>query len=204
MLNLDGYEHYFLRRSNKRGGGVSIYLKHNIHAELLDSYSKITSDYEILTIRQGKNVFSVLYRPPAILELFLEFVSVNKYNLILGGDFNVNIIENSVQTLLLTTTLNSAGFRNVITSPTRVTLSTSNSTDLFITNANTDVKVAGTVSCDISDHNTIFLSFYNHDFKKQVNKNKNTITFQSISNSNILAFRNKPRLGLRLFSPRCK
>lgn len=117
-------------------------------------------------------------------------MSVNKYNLILGGDYNVNTLENSVQTLLLTNSLNSAGFRNVITSPTRVTLSTSNSIDLFITNANTDVKVAGTVSCDISDHNPIFLSFYNHDFKKQVNKNKNTITFQNISNSNILAFRN--------------
>lgn len=84
MHNLDGSEHYFLRRSNKRGGGVSIYLKHNIHAELLNSYSKITSEYEILTIRQGKNIFSVLYRPPAAnfenfvssLEQFLEFLSV--------------------------------------------------------------------------------------------------------------------------------
>lgn len=76
MLNLDGYEHYFLRRSNKRGGGVSIYLKHNIHAELLDSYSKITSDYEILTIRQEK-IYFLFYitRQQQTLKTLFPFLS---------------------------------------------------------------------------------------------------------------------------------
>lgn len=74
----------------------------------------------------------------------------------MGGDLNVNVLDNSFQTIELKNVLSSSGFVNIITSATRITQNTSNAIDLFITNCITKLHASGTMCADISDHFPIF------------------------------------------------
>lgn len=164
VLVLPGYKHYFLNRQDKRGGGVSIYVKTSLECELLNTFSGLTSDYDVLSLKIGNYIITVLYRPPsgdfgkfiAFLDRFFERVSINKFSVVMGGDFNVNVLDDSFQTIELKNVLSSSGFVNIITSATRITQTTSNAIDLFITNCITKLHASGTMCADISDHFPIF------------------------------------------------
>lgn len=193
MVVLPGYQHFFLDRNNKQGGGISIHVKQGIKYELLHPYLKSTDDFEILSLKCNEQMVSILYCPPSasfnpfclFMDQFLELE--NDYCLILGGDFSVNILENSPVSLQLNNITNTAGFMNMITSPTRITLSTSSAIDLFVTNVSTHVKVTGTIVTDIRDHNVIFISFLYRNIKKTTFRT--SIAFQDISDRNLHAFR---------------
>lgn len=189
-----GYNHFFLNRSGKRGGGVCIYVRQDIRCEILDAFTEITDDYEIVTVKHGRQLLSVMYRPPAgsfnnflsFLERYLDFISLNNYSLVLGGDLNVNSSENSSLSSRLSSTLSSSGFCNVIVSPTRITHSTASCIDVFITNINTIVRSAGTISSDISDHLPIFFCFQTRDLSRSVGR---LVTFQAITDCQLRSFR---------------
>lgn len=74
-------------------------MKKNIENDLIEGFSLSPSVYGVLSLRNGENVTSVFYRPPdGILSSFLPFVNnvfvpinVNRYNVILGDVFNINM-----------------------------------------------------------------------------------------------------------------
>lgn len=175
---LSGHDHFFLSRSGKRGGGVCIYVKEDNQCEILDAFNETTDGYEIMSLKHGRKLLSVMYRPPAgnfnnclfCLQRDLDFISVNNYLLVLGGDLNVNILANSSFSSRLNDTLSSSGFFNVNSSPTRITYSTSTAIDVFITNINTVVGSAGTISIAISDHLPLFLCFKTHQLSSSARK----------------------------------
>lgn len=75
LFQLSGYQSFFCSRQDKRGGGVALLLKDNIFAEPVDEFTGITSDYEVLTVQNHTNFFSVVYRPPSgDATRFLAFV----------------------------------------------------------------------------------------------------------------------------------
>lgn len=86
------------------------------------------------------------------------------------------------------TKLLSSGFANVITTPTRITCSTSSMLDLIITNVDTEICNAGTVACDISDHCPTFLT-YRIDSAKNVKKE--TFFVQRITEERLESFKNE-------------
>lgn len=97
VLKLQGYDSFFLNRCNARGGGVAVYITLRKNCELLSDYSKVTSDYEVLAVRNKNQVICAVYRPPHgnfatfldFFETLLDYVCVNNCVLICGGDFNV-------------------------------------------------------------------------------------------------------------------
>lgn len=138
---LSQYTHFYQNRVCGRGGGVSI-LTASDDFEVVPEYTCLTDDYEILSLKQNKLMFSVVYRPPsgnvnlffAFLDKLLCHANECKYSLFVGGDLNINLLHDtpSASELLLLLTANN--FHNVINHPTRTTLFTSTLLDLFITN----------------------------------------------------------------------
>lgn len=63
---------------------------------------------------------------------------MNSFRLICAGDFNVNVLDDTSSNVRnFASVLNSSGFINVISTPTRITLSTVSALDLLITNIET-------------------------------------------------------------------
>lgn len=97
---LPGYTHFFLNRSHSRGGDVSLQTRAS-GFEILSDYSIVTRDYEILCVKKGNHIYSVLYRPPngnvlsfmQFLEALFCFANQERCLLLLGGDFNINMLE---------------------------------------------------------------------------------------------------------------
>lgn len=127
VVDIDGYSLFVMSRLDKRGGGVAIYARNDNKCERIFNYSMTTDDYEILTLRNDNQILSVLYRPPnGSIEKFLDcledlfdYANINNLKLTCGGDFNINVLEiDSAHKLNIR--LQSSGFNNLITTPTRV------------------------------------------------------------------------------------
>lgn len=195
VFNLPMYSTHLLNRTRSRGGGVSMLIKDCIDCEPIPEYCCTTKDYEVLSLRANRNVFSVFYRPPdgsfseffSFLEEFLMFTNTNRYNLICGGDFNINMLFDHSHQRELKNTIELNGCMNVITSPTRITLNSETLLDLFITNfASINVK-AGVVRCDLSDHFPIFISVDTNSLDRP--KVKQTAKLQYITLDSLESFR---------------
>lgn len=161
---LPGYSHFYLNQRDRRGGGVSLQI--NLPGfQLLNDFTTITLDYEILCIRNGKNMFGVVYRPPngsiAAILIFLSnlFLHANEngYTLTLGGDFNIDILSDSGPAIDLLPILQCHDFRNEIASPTRITTLCTSLLDIFITNSHAEKIISKALSSDLSDHLPIVL-----------------------------------------------
>lgn len=176
ILNLPGYNTFYVNRANKRGGGVAIYVTDEKKCEILSEFSQVTDDYEVLTLVCQKQIICVIYRPPTgsvlhfldFLEEFLDFARQNNYNLICGGDFNLNILDPDRFVREFNNTISAYGFVNLISTATRVTQSTSSALDLIITNIETTVYSAGTVASDLSDHCPVFSIYHTSSVKKML------------------------------------
>ena len=102
---IDNYEIIYTNRSNKRGGGVLIYVSKCIEFELMNSMSIDVDDMlEVVTIKlknkKEKDIlFSCMYRSPggcldnfnSYFQDFLCHVGNKAY--ILCGDFNINLFK---------------------------------------------------------------------------------------------------------------
>lgn len=167
VLNFPGYQHFCLNRTCRRDGDVAIYAEQRKSYQILDCLTEMNEDYEILTLTCGSRLFSVVYRPPSakvagflsILESYLEFASRNNSSVVLGGDFNISMMEASYAWIQYRNVLSSFGYANVILSPTKTTLESKSALDLFITNMGQILTAAGTISCSISDNIPTFLAF---------------------------------------------
>ena len=112
FYSIVGYNFVLLPRSNKRGGGVGVYLNNNItytvRSDLTDSAA--TNSFEVLLIEINViNSLPILilncYRPPSTsisvfnLQLSALLDSINDHCLnvrqIVLGDFNVNLLDSS-------------------------------------------------------------------------------------------------------------
>lgn len=125
---------------------------------ILSEHRFSDANMEMLTVSSGNLAICVVYRPPhgnlgKFFESFeheLAFLSENVLTYI-GGDFNIDMsARNPIQEEMLIT-LQSAGFRNIIHGPTRVTLGASSCLDLILTNDENKYQT-GRIAIDISDH----------------------------------------------------
>ena len=116
-------------------------------------------------------IIGIIYRKPNTdLEQFknsllsvIDNLSVDKSDVVLLGDFNVNLLETCVNGKAneLLTSLESTGLHQIITSPTRVTKNSSSLIDHIYTNAsqNDHSEIhSGIIETDVSDHFPIFVS----------------------------------------------
>ncbi|XP_040077219.1 uncharacterized protein LOC120849138, partial [Ixodes scapularis] len=191
---LPGYTHFFLNRSHSRGGGVSLQTRAS-GFEILSDYSIVTRDYEILCVKKGNHIYSVLYHPPngnvlsfmQFLEALFCFANQERCLLFLGGDFNINMLEHSHLKDDFLGLLTSNNFSNVIIPPTRVTCTTSTLLDLFLTNHDENNISAGVLSSGIGDHLPIIM-FINKSMSDSAVSNFSTMS-QDISSRTLEEFR---------------
>lgn len=194
-LKLPGYASFFSNRSDKRGGGVALYVTTEKKCHLVHEYCVSTEDYEMLTVSDQNEMFAVVYRPPggnirrflAFYESFLDFTCKNNFHLTCGGDFNINILDDSTTSTEFGTLLSSSGFKNLITTPTRITCGTLSCLDHLIINAETKIYTTGTVTSDISDHLPVYALYENQRGIR--NREVETFTVQRITDSGLVAFK---------------
>src|SRR5690606_6029521 len=99
--NIPEYVSLSTVRRNKIGGGVTIYIRHNIEYEHIDRYTVNTDDYETVCVLSSNVLLLAVYRPPsgnhANFYNFLEEILIysNKYNykIVVTGDINVNFLN---------------------------------------------------------------------------------------------------------------
>lgn len=104
-----------------------------------------------------------------------------------GGDFNINVLEDTQSACEFISCLHSSGFTNLISTPTRITVSSSSLLDMMITNADTLVSSAGTISSDISDHCPVFMQYSSSRVGKR--RQHHTVTVQNITDESLQAFK---------------
>lgn len=166
VFTIPQYKSYYMNRVGKRGGGVCMMISNEIQCELLPDYSSVTPDYEIVTVKSGSHIVSACYRPPGgddfkfncLLDSFLEFVNSHNYQVILGGDLNINLLSEHNPRNELVTILNLHLCHNAIASPTRITENSETLLGLFITNFDVRSVIGVVIAYAISDHLPIFIS----------------------------------------------
>ena len=157
----------------KTGGGIAIYINsdldfsENSHSK----YNRSTKDIECqwISISQPHSKLTVvgnIYRPPQgnidvfIHELddILSQIDIDKIELFLMGDFNIDFIEKGNQaTSKLIDCIKPFGLRQLIKEPTRYSRAKNSCLDLFITNSN-DIDRVGVCDINLSDHQMIMLT----------------------------------------------
>lgn len=160
-----GYNTFFLNRINKRGGGLILLTKNYLDCSIVSEFSFISADIECLTVIAHDYVYSVMYKPPDSSannfidhhERLLNYINDNNLKLILGGDFNIDILKTSPAQTALVSIIESSGHAIVTESATRVTPHSSTLIDVFVTNINTNYLSAGVLCSDISDHLPIYV-----------------------------------------------
>ena len=177
LVDLKGYQtfrqdRYGKSKSKKRGGGLISYvnLRHGASCEYLEDLSASNEHIEAQWIYihrpNCKNVIMCnVYRPPSgnlkkavkYLEDCLKTLNLNKIDLFLLGDFNINYKnKRSPDFKKLYFFTQSNGLTQYIKNTTRNNNKTNTLLDLAITNSKS-VLQAGTLEHFVSDHQPIYI-----------------------------------------------
>lgn len=196
-LNIDGYKicSYFSRKTTI-GGGVIILCKSSLVLKNI-SCPKVN---EIITEKKFECCFTLLrfndfvlavccvYRTPKYdceepflikLEHFLSVLTKRYDNIIMVGDYNIDVLKNNSLLRRFKNVLNSFNFSYLVTFPTRVTESTASAIDNVVTNIRKNfVEVIGIVT-ELSDHDGQLIKLKNvkidrkNTFSKKLCRNFN-------------------------------
>ena len=210
---LKGYKFYRVSRTNKRGGGVAIYvkesIKHNQVKELSKSIDNVLDFVAVeIELNNAKKInVCTLYRPPNTdIEQFNNEIneilkSFKRKTVYLCGDYNINLLnsESNMNTNAFIDLMFSYGLRPLITKPTRITEFTSTLIDnIFSNECNIDID-GGLLVNDITDHLPIFIvckykvdkekkhQFVNKRDTKDCNVKRFIDSFQNIDWCEVLA-----------------
>ena len=156
--------------NGRHGGGVCTYLHTNLNYRIRND---LNNDHleclfvEISKPRSTPFVVGTWYRPPSSPpNLYSEFekviakIDAENKELYLLGDFNCNLLPeaNAYNSSYLTNIFDIYGLSQLITEPTRVTLTSKTLIDLCITNSQEKVTDSGVIHLGISDHSLVFLT----------------------------------------------
>lgn len=173
--HLEGYVHEHNYRKEKRGGGVSLFIKNNVNYKPREDLNVLCGSVEALFIEVSKDVIGCnknivlgcIYRPPdSNIEQFIKNISdvfnvLNRENntVYLLGDFNINLLNINSHRLTadFLETIFSYSFLPIINKPTRVKNNSATIIDNILCN---DVQnqnlLSGILCTDITDHFPIF------------------------------------------------
>lgn len=161
-VNIDAYKFLSQNRTNRRGGGVGMYVKHDMVSEILISTS---FDYiECLWVKLKRQndtvIIGNLYRPPNsnITQFlnYLEDILSNLYieydKIICLGDFNINMLNlESNLGVQLEAVFSPFNMSQIIKEPTRISLLSISLIDLIFTNIK-PILDSGVIDSNIADH----------------------------------------------------
>ena len=174
-VNMPGYHFLHSARSNGRGGGVGIMIKEGIthHHYDLSKHNLVPKTFECIfttiNVEKGNYLIGVIYRPPghnpaefnAEIEKVLTVISKKGNNIVLLGDFNIDLLKANEhsETDSFYNCMAAHYLLPTITRPTRITAYSSTLIDNIFTNAWTKIVDSMIVASDISDHLPIVVRF---------------------------------------------
>lgn len=170
-IQVNGYQFAadFSRRKRK-GGGVAILVRDGIEFTTRPDISDLSIEYiiECCAIELKPNLMIIcIYRGDREIELFFTFLNQllkkldkisNNKHIIIGGDFNLNALDNSSKDYkMLVDTMLECNLRQIVHKPTRETPTTSTCIDLIFTNnKNYTLNI---LDEGISDHKCVLYTF---------------------------------------------
>lgn len=176
LYHINGYEHVFKVRTDRLGGGVSLFIQNHLNFQLRPELNSPDHNIETLFCEIDKSIspfskniiIGVIYRPPntdmtkfnAYLNIVLDLIAKEGKLCYILGDFNINLLNESShsQTHEFLDNMLSHSFLPVINRPTRVTEFSASLIDNIFTNNydhNYECK-QGVLLIDVTDHYPIF------------------------------------------------
>jgi len=164
---LDGYNSHHVFREERRGGGVSIFIREGLKYNVLPHMCNISDSFELCSceviIHNSRLVILGIYRPPdRSVELFthelnqiLSRVRHSDHVLILG-DLNIDLCDPDAPEAGFIDSCQTLSFVPLITVPTRVTDDSARCLDHAWYNQLCDVN-AGVFDVKITDHFPCFV-----------------------------------------------
>lgn len=149
-------------------GGVLFYIKKNWKYEVKNKIA-IGMNLWYVIIKLYKTKFKiylvVLYKSPNrsytlnnFIENFntlIEFLNDVNDDVVLMGDFNINLLEDSLDKRKINQIINDAGLKQIIREPTRITPNSRTLIDYILTNNTKKISAEISSSCKVSDHESI-------------------------------------------------
>ena len=165
---------------NRNGGGVACYVRDdinfNIRDELVDEMESIF--FDILLPKSKPILIGVLYRPPNQYNFLKNFsdklntiFDINYQEMYILGDINIDKKSPLAKQYNEICCLH--GLKQLINSPTRITINTSTILDHILTNSKEKVSDSGVIDVSLSDHQMIFFTRKNSKQKFYKHKNIN-------------------------------
>ena len=174
---LDGYTPIHKYRTDRRGGGVSLFVKAEINFELRDDLAEIignTAESVFIEIPKSnckfnkKIIIAEIYRPPnypidtfiEALDILLDTIQSDGAICYFMGDFNINLLQMQTLNNEFLNIFLSHGWAPVISKPTRVTTHSFTLIDHVYTNdvnnVNNATSCSGVILNSITDHFPVF------------------------------------------------
>ena len=204
LCHISGYNSTHNFRPDKRGGGVSIFVKQNLPFDEIDELNISNVNIECVGVKLSSSISNLsttilgIYRQPRgnylsfqnQIEQIIATHNLTQTDTIIAGDFNICLLneDHSDITNNFINSLRSSDFYPVITRPTRIGPNNSLSCiDHIWTNTNR-VSDSGIFISDITDHFPIFCGLRNPDSSCG---NKFKIRFRNMNPNNLRNFCNR-------------
>lgn len=207
QINIIGYQQISnYCRQNHAHGGTVIFAKHNIANECknIKSICELSIDlsFECSAISYSKNTCIIcLYRSPnSDINTFLVQLSnlltrvTNKYkNILICGDFNIDSMNKSLNTLMLEDIVQSYGLSSLFNGPTRVAslgnYLTRSSIDYVLTNIDKENLIYDNFDPGLSDHHAQMVIWRDDTKNITYDNYKTTSQFRKINEFSISEFK---------------
>ena len=156
------------RGEHKFGGGLAVYIRDTFKATLLEDASGVSDEnFQQLWIKvQVRHCKSILictvYRPPSTTLAFSDSLSRSLLDMLLYGndiiilgDLNCNILEDTVDSRTLKELCASFNLTQLVREPTRITETKRSLIDVIMTTDPTLTESCSVITSSISDHNLV-------------------------------------------------
>ena len=192
LLQVNNFTTHRQDRVNRKGGGLLIYVP---------SHLPVTrrSDLEVegiecvclqLHYRNCKPcLFTFVYRPPSsdssyldLLDLFLTRIDCTKYQSVILGDFNFNLLDNTAQSKRFTDLFLSFLYDQLIVTATRPI--SGSLLDHIYSNSSDNILESGTLPLSLSDHLPVYTAWRSRPVISK-SSSHDTISFRSSKNLNV-------------------
>lgn len=192
LIKIPNYSHYYNYRTDKTGGGVSIFVHNNLKHTVTEQQYVFGNNFLWIYIETYSLHIGLVYKPgDSNLQKFLDIFSVQlekRKRTIVFGDFNINLLKSERNTNNYTNMLEEAGYQilNKITKMycTRETETTKTIIDHVITNIYNSLRFQlSIIDSPMSDHKQICLEMLNQKLPKKQKRTYNAINYFGLYDS---------------------
>ncbi|KAI5643357.1 endonuclease-reverse transcriptase domain-containing protein [Phthorimaea operculella] len=199
--NLPNYTHYFNFRTDRTGGGVSVYVHNDLKHTLIESVYSGGNNFLWVKLQKYALDIGIVYNPgDTNFDDFIETLDTQiqqRKRALLFGDFNINLIEKADKQIIkkkqkYVNIMNAAGYKILNKTSkkyyTRKTHIKTSILDHVATNLRNDTFNFALIESSLSDHRQIHLTL-----KKYRPPPKQRITYKAIDYENLYQAAEKSR-----------